>query len=56
MKTIIGQLSNEQFMDSYPNATLKNDGTAITKYGRSTINYWIQHEDNSWTNYDCKTV
>jgi len=51
-----GQLSNEEFKILYPNATLKNNGTAITKYGRRTINYWEQHSDGSWTNYGCKTL
>ena len=54
---MIGQISNEEFISNYPNAK-KNCSTnkAITFYGRNTVNYWIQHSDNSWTNYDCKTV
>lgn len=30
--------------------------TAIIHYGRSTVNYYMQHADGSWTNYDCKTT
>lgn len=52
-----GQISNEEFLSKYPNAE-KNVSTnkAVTRYGKYTINYWIQHEDGSWTNYDCKTI
>ena len=53
---MIGQLSNDEFKTSYPNATIKSNGKAITKYGKSTLNYWTQHNDISWTNYDCKTI
>jgi len=52
-----GQLSDKEFRYSYPNAQINNSTRiAITKYGKSTYNYWMQHKDNSWTNYDCKTV
>lgn len=54
-----GQLSNEEFLSSYPNASIRNkNGTiyAITTYGKHTINYWVQYSDLSWTNYDCKTL
>jgi len=52
-----GQISNEQFIDEHPNATKNvSNNIAVTRYGKSTVNYWIQHEDGSWTNYNCKTV
>lgn len=51
-----GQISNSEFIAKYPNS-MKNTttGVVITKYGRSTWNYWYQHEDGSWTNFKCKT-
>lgn len=55
METVIGQISHEQFAIQYPDATIKVDGTATTIRG-STVNYWRQHEDRSWTNYNCRTV
>jgi hypothetical protein len=52
-----GQISDSEFRSLYPNAKINNsDRTCITRYGRSTINYWMQHDDGSWTNYDCKTI
>ena len=51
---MIGQLSDDEFRNKYPNAA-KDDGTAVTRYGKETFNYWQQHNDGSWTNYDCKT-
>ena len=51
-----GQLTDEQFKSEYPHANISySEGTAITKYGRNTINYWRQHSDGSWINCDCKT-
>lgn len=56
MKKIQGQLTHEQFLTSYPQARINaHAGTAITLYGKYTVNYWHQHSDGSWTNYDCKT-
>ena len=53
---MVGQLTDMEFRTKYPTAMIRNDSrTAITYYGKYTINYWIQHEDYSWTNYDCKT-
>jgi hypothetical protein len=53
---MIGQLSDEQFKEYYPNANVNySQGTAITYYGSATINYWKQHLDRSWTNYNCRT-
>lgn len=57
MKTkITGQMSDTEFRATYPNAHIKADGTATTRYGMRTVNYWLQHPDKSWTNYDCKTL
>lgn len=52
-----GQISNDTFWDENPNANLYQRGKkAITSYGKNTVNYWIQHPDNSWTNYSTKTT
>lgn len=52
-----GQISDEEFKSLYPAAMITNASrTAITYYGKMTINYWRQESDYSWTNYDCKTV
>lgn len=56
-----GQYSNDEFVQMYAasnNAKGCNigNGTAWIRYGKSTINYYTQHSDGSWTNYDCKTV
>jgi len=45
-------------MAQYPDAQITQASgkrTAITRYGRNTVNYWVQYSDGSWTNYDCKT-
>ena len=53
---MIGQLSDSNFKELFPNALIDNSTrTTITYFGRDTINYWRQEEDGSWTNYDCKT-
>jgi len=49
---IKGQLSEQEFYSKYGNHP---NGKAIIKYGKATYNYWMQHDDGSWTNYDCKT-
>ena len=55
MTKIKGQITNEQFKAEYPKAIVNyRKGTATTKSGKTT-NYWIQHEDTSWTNWNCKT-
>lgn len=57
---IIGQYSEDEFkaMISEAGQFRSNlhysEGTATITYGNTT-NYYIQHEDRSWTNYDCKT-
>ena len=56
MENLIGQISDNEFREllsgkinglsykiNYENRT------AWVKYGKSTINYYIQHEDKSWT-------
>jgi len=56
MKNKTGQLTDEEFKRFYPNARINtNSNTATTKGGKYTINFWMQHADGSWTNYDCKT-
>lgn len=55
---MIGQYSDEQFKAMYNNAILKggySTGIAWIKYGKYTYNYYTQHNDKSWTNFDCKT-
>lgn len=48
-----GQISNDTFKNQYPEH--KNTcNHAVTRRG-NTVNYWMQHSDGSWTNYDCKT-
>lgn len=55
---MIGQYSNAEFQAmrsskvSFINVA---KGLAWIKYGKRTINYYQQHSDESWTNYDCKT-
>ena len=52
-----GQISDLEFIRCYPNAIVNyRNKTAVTFYGRSTVNYWYQHDDGSWTNYNCKTI
>jgi hypothetical protein len=38
-----------RYQVSYPNKT------AWVRYGKYTINYYIQHTDGSWTNTHCHT-
>jgi hypothetical protein len=58
---MIGQISDNEFKVLYDKAGQfrrgmnYSQGTAWLMYGKSTINFYIQHEDKSWTNYDCKT-
>jgi len=57
-KNQIGTHSDAEFMAQYPDAQITQASgkrTAITRYGRNTVNYWVQYSDGSWTNYDCKT-
>lgn len=53
MNKIQGQRSREEFARQYG---ANHQGHAIIKYGKYTYNYWTQHSDGSWTNYDCKSV
>jgi hypothetical protein len=59
---MIGQLSNSEFLSRYERTSQFRRGvdlmsrTAWIMYGKSTINYYAQHEDGSWTNYKCKTL
>jgi hypothetical protein len=59
---MIGQLSNKEFIDLYSIAAEGRKGfnpvtrKAWIKYGKETFNYYHQHDDNSWTCYDCKTI
>lgn len=52
-----GQYTNsefEQMLQGSLHGRDYNTGKAWIKTG-NTVNYYIQHEDGSWTNYDCKT-
>jgi hypothetical protein len=63
-----GQLSNEEFMSMYEKAAkgmrawfnpvekTASIMTASIMYGKSNLNYYIQHSDGSWTCYDTKTI
>ena len=58
-----GQLSNPEFMAMYEKAARAMcawfdpvNRTARVRYGKSTINYYLQHEDGSWTCYDTRTI
>jgi hypothetical protein len=51
-KKIKGQRTREEFAQQY-GANYQEH--AVIKYGKSTYNYWMQHDDGSWTNYDCRT-
>jgi len=59
---MIGQLSNSEFLSIYERASQFRRGADLMSrivwvmYGKSTINYYTQHEDGSWTNYKCKTL
>jgi len=58
---MIGQYSNDEFIAMYQKAGPLKRGhdlvnkTAWVQSGSATFNYYRQHEDGSWTNYDCKT-
>lgn len=55
---IQGMYTNEEFQQMYDNAHSKSiklsEGKARITKG-ATTNYYVQHSDGSWTNYDCKT-
>jgi hypothetical protein len=58
---MIGQYTDSEFTEMLlrkaSNIIIRNGVKQATiPYGRSTLNFYIQHSDNSWTNYDCKTV
>lgn len=55
-----GQYTDEEMKDKIRRAhkkTLDNwlDGRVILQVGR-TVNYYMQHSDGSWTNYNCRTT
>ena len=58
---MIGHLTDEVLKLKYKQAGILRRGydfennTVWIMYGKYTCNYYYQHEDNSWTNYDCKT-
>lgn len=58
-KLIVGQFTNSEFQNMFTKATIKgvNYTTGIhwIKYGKKTTNYFIQHSDGSWTNFNCVT-
>lgn len=60
--TIQGQLTEEQFVSMLSSKSPFEYNVnyitkiAIVRYGKNTVNYYRQHDDGSWTNYDCKTV
>ena len=49
---MIGQRSKEDFAKQYGK---QHEDHAVIRYGKYTLNYWTQHEDGSWTNYNCET-
>lgn len=54
-----GQYTNTEFEQMLQNSKMMSgrnydNGTAWIIKGNTT-NYYMQHEDGSWTNYDCKT-
>lgn len=54
-----GQYTNSEMEQMLQNSNPFNGRnydtrTAWIKKG-NTVNYYMQHEDESWTNYDCKT-
>jgi hypothetical protein len=56
---MIGQFTNDEFFSMFENAITKGitrNKTYWIKCGKYTYNYYIKHGDNSWTNYDCKTI
>lgn len=56
---MIGQYSNDEFLQMYKSSqnfkTMISPDTAVIRYGKNTYNYYTQHEDYSWSNYDCIT-
>lgn len=57
-KPIIGQLTDEEFKTMLRPGCYNVDyvnKTAWLRYGKNTTNYYIQHEDGSWTNSHCST-
>lgn len=53
-----GQYSHAEFLIMYAKRGSTFDvvnGHATIHYGKETTNYYYQHSDGSWTNYDCKT-
>ena len=61
-KKIQGQYTDSELQSMYQervndfnrsNKHVKNH--VVLKFGNSTFNYYTQHSDGSWTNYDCKT-
>lgn len=35
---------------------ITKEGIVITRYGRVTVNYWIECRDGLWKNYTCRTL
>jgi hypothetical protein len=58
---MIGQITNSEFLSLFERTSYFRkgfnavNGTAWLMYGASTINYYMQHKDGSWTNYKCRT-
>lgn len=48
-----GQRTQHEFAQQYG---ANHQGHAVIKYGKFTYNYWLQHDDGSWTNYKCETI
>jgi uncharacterized protein YneF (UPF0154 family) len=60
IKTIakpIGQITEQEFFETINRSSYSKitQNTAITRHGK-TVNYWVRHCDNSWTNTDCRTL
>lgn len=56
---MIGQYSDEEFREMYNKSCFNSGyskGNAVVRYGKYTYNYYIQHSDKSWTNYNCRTI
>jgi hypothetical protein len=56
---MIGQYSNDEFEQMLSKAFMCHSRNYETKIASirvgNTYNYYKQHDDGSWTNYDCKT-
>lgn len=54
---MIGQISSTEFDAICKRGKIVNadSNSFIIQHGK-TINWWISHEDNSWTNTHCKTI